>query len=120
MRVPWEILAGIAILALSLVPAWTIDLQNAPMETELRFWTTALVGGLLIAVLKKVVLARWVLLVLLGTGVVVSIWSFVVASTIEMTSVVITLAQMISLSMFFRPAANDWFRTPATAEMPDR
>ena len=72
MTTPWQIPVGIAVLAASLVPAWMIDLSNAPTETNIRFWTRLLVGVALLDVARGISIFRWLLLVLLGTGVVVA------------------------------------------------
>lgn len=113
MTTPWQIPVGIAVLAASLVPAWTIDLSNAPVETNIRFWTTLVVGVALLGVARSLGLFRWLLLLLLGTGVAVAAWSFVTASTVEIQSVLITVAQAVGLGLFFTPAANAWFKRPS-------
>lgn len=119
MTTPWQIPVGIAVLAASLVPAWMIDLSNAPTETNIRFWTTLVVGVALLGVARGINVFRWLLLVLLGTGVVVAAWSFVSASTVEVESLLITIAQAVGLGMFFTPVANAWFgRPPAGADNP--
>lgn len=107
---PWQIVLGAVILAASLVPVWQIDLQHAPTETQIRFWTTALVAISLFATLRGISFFRWLLLVLLGTGIIVSAWAFVTAVTIEVESALITLAQIVGLGLFFTPDANAWFR----------
>ena len=110
MRAPWQVLVGIVILSASLLPVWLIDLSNAPGETQLRLWTTLVMAAALLGVARRMTVFRWILLVLLGTGVVVSVWSFVAASTVEVQSTLITLAQVVGVGLLFTPGANVWFR----------
>ena len=113
MRIRLQIPVGIEVLAASLAPAWMTDLSNAPTETNIQFWTTLLVGVALLGVACGISVFRWLLLVLLGTGVVVAAWSFVTASTVEVKSVLITIAQAVGLGLFFTPSASAWFRHPS-------
>ena len=115
-RVPWQIATGIAVLAASLVPIWMLDLEDALTESNARFWTTLIMAIALWGVARKIALFRWLLLALLGTGVIISIWSFVSGSTIEWESTLVSLAQAFGLALFFTPRANAWFRK--AAELP--
>jgi len=113
MRAPWQVPVGIVILAASLTPIWLLDLSNAPIESQTRFWTTVVVAVTLWGIAKKAALFRWLLLVLLGTGIVVSVWSFATASTIEVQSALISVVQALGLGLLFTPAANAWMKKPA-------
>ena len=109
-RMPWEMILGMVILAASLVPIWLLDLQQAPTETQIRFWTTVITVVALWGIWLRLTLFRWALLVLLGTGIVVSVWSFVTARTIEIESALITVAQTVGLALLFSPHASAWLR----------
>lgn len=112
-RAPWQIPAGITVLAASLVPVWMLDLDNALTEANVRFWTTLVVALALWGIARKIGLFRWLLLALLGTGVAVSVWSFVSGSSVDAGSTSISLAQALGMGLFFTPGANAWFRKPA-------
>lgn len=105
----WQVVLGIVMLAASLVPSWLIDLSQAPTEYQIRFWTTAIVAVALWGIARRITFFRWFLLLLLGTGVVASVWSFIRADTIEVESVLITLVQVVALALLFTPGANRWF-----------
>jgi hypothetical protein len=112
MRTPWQVSLGILILAVSLLPIWLLDLTNAPIESRTRFWTTLVVAVALWGIARKIRVFRWLLLLLLGTGIVVSVWSFVAASTIEVQSALISLVQVVGLGLLFTPDANAWMGRP--------
>jgi hypothetical protein len=111
-RAPWQIPVGITVLAASLVPVWMLNLDDAPDESKIRFWTTLVVAVALWGTARKIALFRWLLLALLGTGIAVSVWPFASASTMEVRSTLISLAQALGMGLFFTPGANAWFRKP--------
>lgn len=110
MKVPWHVPTGIAVLASSMLPAWMIDLTDAPTETSIRFWTTLIVGAALFATWRGVAAFRWVLALLLLVGVAGIVAGIVQAGLLDMQSVLITLAQAFGLGLLFAPTANAWFR----------